>query len=123
MLGPTADLASLLHWLAPVFDFLGSALGGMVVRVEGRDAVGQPARRAWHLAVDPDHGPEIPCMPAVLIARRLALGVSSPPGAITGMGLLDLGAFEPKFARWGPHSPIKNAQLAAALVILSMRTA
>ena len=73
--------------------------------------------------VDQDHGPEIPCMAVILIARRLALGVAFPPGAMTGMGRLDLGAFEPEFARWRRHSPIKNAQQAAALVVLSRRTA
>lgn len=100
LIGPPAALAGLLNGLAPVFDFLGSALGGMVVRVEGRDAVGQLACRAWHLAADNDHGPEIPCMAAILLARRLALGQALPPGAMACMGLLDLGAFEPEFARW-----------------------
>jgi hypothetical protein len=64
----------LLHSTGGVFDALGTALGGMVVRVEGIDAQGAAARRAWHIAADDNHGPEIPCMAAILLARRLARG-------------------------------------------------
>lgn len=65
-------LAPLLHAAGGVFDALGTALGGMVVRVEGTDAQGAAVRRAWHIAADDNHGPEIPCMAAILLARRLA---------------------------------------------------
>ncbi|WP_432728596.1 saccharopine dehydrogenase family protein [Variovorax sp. W6] len=95
-------LAPLLHATGGVFDALGTALGGMVVRVEGTDAQGRPARRAWHIAADDNHGPEIPCMAAILLARRLANEDSAlPVGAHACMGLLALPEFEPEFARWG----------------------
>lgn len=96
-----AALAGALHQLAPAADFLGSHRGGMVLRVEGRDAQGQAARRAWHLTADHDHGPEIPCMAAILLARRLASGGAVPRGASACVGLLTLRDFEPEFARWG----------------------
>ncbi|RSZ38266.1 MULTISPECIES: saccharopine dehydrogenase NADP-binding domain-containing protein [unclassified Variovorax] len=95
-------LAPLLHFAGGVFDALGTALGGMVVRVEGTDSQGAPARRAWHIAADDNHGPEIPCMAAILLARRLARGDDALPiGANACAGLLDLAEFEPEFARWG----------------------
>ncbi|MEZ2294539.1 saccharopine dehydrogenase family protein [Variovorax sp. RCC_210] len=94
-------LAPLLHSAGRVFDAMGSALGGMVVRVEGTDAQGKPARRAWHIAADDNHGPEIPCMAAILLARRLARGDALPRGAHACAGLLTLHEFEPEFARWG----------------------
>jgi hypothetical protein len=84
-----------------MFDFLGTQLGGMVVRAEGADASGRFVRRAWHIAADNDHGPEIPCMAAILLARRLAIGDELPAGARTAMNLLPLSAFEPEFAKWG----------------------
>ena len=102
ILSRPARLAALLNRFGDIFDFFGTALGGMVVRVEGRDATGQPARRAWHIAADDDHGPEIPCMAAILLARRLAQGRPDLPlGAMSCMGLLPLDAFAPEFARWG----------------------
>ncbi len=96
-------LAPWLHRGAPLFDRWGSALGGMVVWVSGLDAQGHPARRAWHLSADHDHGPEIPAMPAILLARRLAGhgGDALPHGAHTAAGLLALDAFAGQFARWG----------------------
>lgn len=96
-----ARLAGLLNSSARALDFLGSALGGMVVRVQGLDAAGRPARRAWHIAADHDHGPEIPCMAAILLARKLARGPAVPTGARACLGLLTLAEFEPEFARWG----------------------
>ena len=96
-----ARLASMLNYSARAMDSLGSALGGMVVRVEGIDAAGHPARRAWHIAADNDHGPEIPSMAAILLARRLAHGQALPAGAFACMSMLQLEEFEPEFARWG----------------------
>lgn len=93
--------AKWLNLAAGTIDFLGSALGGMVVRVQGLDAAGQPARVAWHIAADDDHGPEIPCMAAILLARRWARGERAPVGAFTSSGLLALAEFAPEFARWG----------------------
>ncbi|CAN5595902.1 saccharopine dehydrogenase NADP-binding domain-containing protein [soil metagenome] len=100
LLPKLAPLAGVLNATARSLDFMGSALGGMVVRVDGVDAVGQPARRAWHIAADHDHGPEIPCMAAILLARRLAHDEAMPAGAFSAMGLLQLAEFEPEFARW-----------------------
>jgi hypothetical protein len=94
-------LAALMHHTGGALDFMGTALGGMVVRVAGTDAQGQPRRRAWHIAADHDHGPEIPCMAAVLLARRLAAGQALPIGAHTSTSQLPLEAFAPEFARWG----------------------
>jgi saccharopine dehydrogenase-like NADP-dependent oxidoreductase len=99
--------AGWLDRLAPAFDFLGTRLGGMVVRVEGLQAAGQPIQRAWHIAADDDHGPEIPCMAAILLARKLARGEHKlPTGAITCTSLLQLSEFEPEFKRWGMRTDI-----------------
>lgn len=95
---------ALAPWLlrgAPLFDRWGSALGGMYVQVTGQGPSGQQASARWDIAADLDHGPEIPCMAAILLARRLARGDGPPPGAHTATSLLSLEAFAPEFARWG----------------------
>lgn len=94
-------LARFLNASARWLDGLGSPLGGMVVRVKGLDARGVEVSRAWHIAAGNDHGPEIPCMAAIQLARRLARGDSIGVGAQACTGLLTLGDFEPEFARWG----------------------
>jgi saccharopine dehydrogenase-like NADP-dependent oxidoreductase len=94
-------LAATLNAGAKLFDPLGSALGGMVVRVAGLNGSGKPVRRAWHIAADNDHGPEIPCMAAILLARRLAGGEPMANGAYPCVGLHALADFAPEFAKWG----------------------
>lgn len=101
LVGRPARLAGVLNHAARALDFMGSSTGGMVVRVEGNDAFNQPARRAWHITAGNDHGPEIPCMAAILLARKLARGEGLPMGAFACMNSLRLADFEPEFARWG----------------------
>lgn len=94
-------LAAFLHHTGKLFDPLGSPDGGMVVRLRGRDTQGAPLQLAWNIFA-PDHqGPEIPCMAAILLARRLARGDAFESGARPCMGLLSLDEFAPEFARWG----------------------
>lgn len=102
LIGAPARLAGLLHHTARWLDGLGSSLGGMVLRAAGRDAAGQALRRSWHITAPDDHGPEIPCMAAILLARRLAQAPASlPNGAHPCVGLLRLEEFHGEFARWG----------------------
>jgi saccharopine dehydrogenase-like NADP-dependent oxidoreductase len=93
-------MAGFLNWAADGLDLFGSALGGMVVRVRGTDAHGAAASRAWHIAADDDHGPEIPCMAAILLARRIAAGELRESGARTSIGQLKLADFTPEFDKW-----------------------
>ncbi len=100
-LPPLARLAPLLNAVAPLLDGFGSACGGMVLRVRGVVGAGRGRACAWHITADNDHGPEIPCMAAILLARRLAHGGALPLGAQACLGLLTLDDFAPEFERWG----------------------
>lgn len=79
---------------------LGSATGGMKVRVVS-DCHGTRKQSEWELVAPNNHGPEIPCMAAVLLAMRLARGDAVGVGAQMCMGLISLGEFETEFSRWG----------------------
>lgn len=94
-------LAPLLSRTATWFDGLGTELGGMVMRLRGQGTDGQPLQLAWHITAGGNHGPEIPCMAAILLARRLARGQALPSGAHACAGWLQLDEFTPEFARWG----------------------
>ena len=100
VLSRPARFARMLNAAAKGFDFLGSSLGGMVVRVAGIDADGMAAKRAWHIAADNDHGPEIPCMSAIILARRLARKEITDVGAYTAVGWVALSDFTPEFEKW-----------------------
>ena len=94
-----ARLAALLNRAARAMDFMGSSLGGVVIKVEGIGASCALSTRSWHIAADDDHRPEIPCMAAILLVRRLVRRQVLPVGASTCIGLLKLADFEPEFTR------------------------
>jgi hypothetical protein len=90
-----------LNRLSGIFDATAGDQGGMRVSVVGCRSGGRDlVRRSWQLTAPAMDGPEIPCMAAMLIARRLAQGEVFQPGAFPCMGFLTLAEFVPEFARW-----------------------
>lgn len=85
-----AALASTLLRLTEYLDVLGSDTGGMRVSMSGCDHAGQPLCINWDLVARNGHGPEIPIIPAVILARRLAHGECSMVGATACFGLVTL---------------------------------
>lgn len=98
---PIAKLAPLMERTARFFDTFGSGTGGMTVTLSGLGHNGQARVFRWHVIAPDNHGPEIPCMPAILLARKLAAGQVLEVGAMPCMGLIPLNEFEPEFAHWG----------------------
>ena len=98
---PLTRWAAALNRAGSWLDRFGSDCGGMRIDVIGELAGGQRERRTWLLTATDNHGPEIPCMAAVLLAVKLARGQAVPLGARPCVGVLSLSEFEPEFARWG----------------------
>lgn len=80
------------HW-GRRFDGWGSDTGGMHVGLTGADADGRDARVDWHLTAGRGHGPEIPCIPAIVVARKLAAATLAQRGALPCMGVTTLADF------------------------------
>ena len=74
------------HW----FDRFGSGDGGMHVIMRGRDQRGGALERSWFIVAKSGDGPQIPCVPAILLARKLSLGEGQPAGARACVGLIAL---------------------------------
>jgi hypothetical protein len=89
-----------LNRFAGMFDAIAGDQGGMLVSVVGQGSGGR-VRRTWQLIAPAQNGPEIPCMAAILLARRLANGEPLAAGASACIGFLKLSAFGPEFSRWG----------------------
>ncbi len=64
-----------------LFDPLGSGRSGFHMVIRGHGPSGAACQRRHWLIARQGHGPNIPCMPAILIARRLARGEEVAPGA------------------------------------------
>ncbi len=87
-LGLPLDLprhAALMLRISNLFDGFGSANGGMhvILRGGGRE-------RRWYLIARNGHGPLVPCVPAIVLARKLMANEGLPPGAYPCVGLASL---------------------------------
>ena len=97
---PIARWAPLLNRVAAWLDRFGSGTGGMKVRVVGTDLLGRRTKREWEVVAKDNHGPEIPCMAAVILALKLGRNAELRLGAKVCMGSISLDEFESEFARW-----------------------
>ena len=73
---------------------LGSDRGGMQMRVSGVDQRGQQIMLQWDLTARQNHGPEIPCVPLLVLIRQLAAGTLTLRGALPCVGLISLEDFD-----------------------------
>lgn len=107
---PLERWAGQLNRLASRFDALGSDRGGMLIALAGTSAHGGRLHIEWHLTADAGHGPEIPCMAAILLVRKLARREIAAVGAYPCMGFLELADFEPELAKWRISTLIEERQ-------------
>ena len=62
----------------------------------------------WQLIAGENHGPEIPCMAALLMADKIRSGRVSARGGYPCMGFLSLDEFAPEFSHWGIRAAIEQ---------------
>ena len=96
-----ARLVRSWHKLVPIFqrtsDRLincGSDIGGMQVKLTGNGTDGGTKTVCWDLVARRNHGPEIPCTPALIIVRKLLAGMLTKRGACPSLGLFSLDDFD-----------------------------
>jgi hypothetical protein len=71
----------------------GSTRGGMHIRISGTGLDGNAHTCHWHLVAENNHGPEIPCTPAIVITKQLLRGNSPAAGAYPCLGLFTVEEF------------------------------
>lgn len=72
------------------FNHFGSADGGMHMIIEGLDPSSQPLKRLWYIIAKNGHGPYIPTIPAVILAKQLAKDEIRERGAKACVNLVSL---------------------------------
>ncbi len=77
-------LFRLSRWLEPLLP----DRGGMFVRMHGTDDDQRTRTLTWQILAYDNHGPHIPCGPAIALTQKLARGESLEPGARPCMGVL-----------------------------------
>lgn len=69
---------------------LGSDRGGMIIEMRGTGHDGGPKTLTWLLVAKSGHGPYVPALAAVALAKRLASGAETRRGATACYGLVGL---------------------------------
>ena len=85
--------ASFLLRLAFLLDHFGSGRSGLHMILTGTGHDGRAKERRFYLIARSGHGPYIPCIPAILLARQLAKGLLKTRGAIPCLDLIDLDTY------------------------------
>lgn len=80
--------APILLKLSFLFDWLGSANSGFHMSLSGQDESGKDKTIHFELTAKSGDGPFIPCMPAILLAKKLAKGELKDKGAMPCIGLI-----------------------------------
>jgi short subunit dehydrogenase-like uncharacterized protein len=73
---------------------LGSDVGGMHIRMSGTSIDREPKSVTWNLVARQNHGPEIPCSPALILAKKLAADRIATRGALPCLGMFSMSDFE-----------------------------
>ncbi len=76
--------------LSFLFDALGSDKSGFHMFLSGPGHEGEPKAIRIFMAARQGHGPNIPCLPAIILARRMASGEGPRPGARPCLDLVGL---------------------------------
>lgn len=76
--------------IAFLFDWMGTSRSGFHMYLSGRGHDGRAKTARFFLIARSGHGPYIPCMPAILLARKLARGELHRTGAMACVDLIGL---------------------------------
>lgn len=82
--------APILLRLSFLFDWLGSANSAFHMELSGKDKMGKNKTQAFELTAKSGDGPYIPCMPAILITKKLVMREINKFGAFPCMGFITL---------------------------------
>ena len=82
--------APLLLRISFLFDWFGSSNSAFHMTLSGKDKRGADKSTIFELAAGSGDGPYIPCMPAILMAKKLVKGEVSTVGAYPCVGFISL---------------------------------
>jgi len=86
--------AALISRLGNMFDFMGTPDGGMFIQLNGQDKNNCSKKLIWYLTALNAHGPEIPTIPAIILAKKLARNEITLRGAMPCFELITLAEFD-----------------------------
>lgn len=82
--------AERLLQLSQLFDIFGTEDGGMHMLLKGTDHEGKPKEIKWFLIVKNSDGPQVPCVPAIILAKKLMANKINSWGAVPCIEMMSL---------------------------------
>lgn len=108
--------AGLLLRISNAFEPFGTPTGAMHVEMIGSARDGARVRRTWSILADRGDGPQIPAMPAALLAKRLlglpGYAIIAARGAQPCAGLMTLPEMTAELASYAIHTELVEEKLA-----------
>jgi predicted DCC family thiol-disulfide oxidoreductase YuxK len=101
-------LAGLSKRISEWFYQFGTDDGAMYIRMEGIDKNREPKIIEWNLIARNGVGPNIPTIPAILLARKLIHKESVPTGAMPCLGLLTKDEVMAFASTWGIYEKVRH---------------
>lgn len=84
------NYAKPMLWMADFFNFLGSDDGGMFMQISGKDLGGNAKTINWAIIAKNGDGPQIPTIPAIILAEKICDGKLDAIGAMPCVALISL---------------------------------
>lgn len=91
------------RWISDRLIGWGSDAGGMRITLSGTGTDRTPKTATWYLTARQNHGPEIPCSPALILARKLVAGEISVRGAYPCLGMFTMAEFDAEVSALDIH--------------------
>lgn len=95
-----ARYSSAISTMSCWFQNLGTAIGGMYMQLNGIGLDGHAKEIRWDLVAEAGHGPQIPTIPSIILAKKLAEGSLNVKGAQACVGLFSLADFTLETTEW-----------------------
>ena len=95
-LGLPLNLISSAQYLIKIsnlFNFFGSCNGGMHIILKGRDYQNKNKEIKWFIIALNNHGPQIPCVPSIILTKKLLNGMLPLTGTIACVSLISLSEY------------------------------
>jgi saccharopine dehydrogenase-like NADP-dependent oxidoreductase len=82
--------AKFLLAFSHAFDWMGTTSGGMHMVIKGVDSSGRAIEVKWFVVAKDNDGPQIPCVPAIVLSKKMVSGELGVRGAMPCVGLVGL---------------------------------
>lgn len=86
--------ASAFYNIGPWFNIFGTDRSGFHMEMKGDSAQGTPLTKIFYIITGAGHGPNIPCIPSILLAQMLAKQDIRRTGATACVDLITLGEYK-----------------------------